>query len=111
MDIIVIEHPSTPSQTNTASAGNEEAKAVMGARDIALRAKSELQEITGLKPDTVSKVLHGDKGWVVNIDMIEHKSIPESRDVIATYELILDGEGTMLTYERVRRFIRGQTEE
>ncbi|MGF1454738.1 MAG: gas vesicle protein GvpO [Alphaproteobacteria bacterium] len=86
-------------------------KVAMGARDIALRAKAELQEITGLKPDTVSKVQKGDEGWLVNIDMVEHRSIPESRDVLATYELVLDGDGTMLTYERVRRFIRGQTEE
>ncbi len=85
--------------------------ATMGARDIALKAKSELQEITGLKPETVSKVLKGDQGWTVSIDLVEHKSIPESRDVLATYELQLDGDGTMLTYERVRRFIRGQTEE
>ncbi len=83
----------------------------MGARDIALKAKTELEQITGLRPNTVSKVQKENTGWLVNIDMIEHKSIPESRDVIATYELMLDGDGNMLNYQRVRRFIRGDTTE
>lgn len=81
----------------------------MGARDIAMKAKTELQDITGLRADTVSKVASDDNGWAVDVDMIELKSIPESKDVLATYELLLDGDGNMLNYKRVRRFLRGET--
>lgn len=81
----------------------------MGARDIALKAKSELQDITGLRAETVSKIAAQDNGWQVDVDMVELKSIPESKDVIATYELLMDGDGNTLSYKRVRRFLRGET--
>lgn len=76
--------------------------------EITRMAKSELAELTGLKPDTVSGMKHDDQGWHITLEMIELKRIPESNDVLATYELLLDETGTILNYQRVRRYTRSQ---
>ena len=42
--------------------------------------------------------------------MLELERIPNTTDVLATYDVQLDDEGTLLGYKRKRRFIRGQAE-
>ena len=76
---------------------------------IAQRAKQQLAEVTGLKVDTVSGFDRQDKGWHVRVEFIEMKRIPEGTDVLATYEGVLDDEGNLLNYQRIRRYLRQQT--
>ena len=77
--------------------------------EIARRAKEQLAALTGLKPDTVSAIHKDKEGWHVNVELIELKRIPEATDVLATYETLLCDEGTMLSYERTKRYLRQQT--
>ena len=78
---------------------------------IAQRAKQQLAEVTGLKVDTVSGFDRQDKGWHVTVELIEMKRIPEGSDMLATYEGMLDDEGKLLSYQRIRRYLRQQTME
>lgn len=80
----------------------------IGAGEIARRAKGELAQITGLDADHVSAVTNGPDGWRVTVDMIELKRIPASTDVLAAYEAIFTPTGTLLTYQRKRRYFRDQ---
>jgi hypothetical protein len=43
--------------------------------------------------------------------MIELKRLPDATDVLATYEVVLDEEGNLLSYQRIRRYLRGQVTE
>jgi len=79
--------------------------------EIAQRAKEQLTELTGLKVDTVSGFDRQDKGWHVTVELIEMKRIPEGSDMLATYEGMLDDEGKLLSYQRIRRYLRQQTME
>ena len=76
--------------------------------EIAQLAKECLVELTGFKPDTVSGMTKDEEGWHVNVDMIELNRIPESADVLATYETVLDATGNLVRYQRTRRYHRGQ---
>jgi hypothetical protein len=76
--------------------------------EIAQRAKEQLAQLTGLKPDTVSSLSRDNETWHVSVVMIELKRIPESEDVLATYEVVLDDAGNMISYRRTRRYYRGQ---
>jgi hypothetical protein len=76
--------------------------------EIATRAKDQLSALTGLKPSTVSSLSHDEDGWHIVADLIELKRIPESADVLATYEVRLDDKGNLLSYQRTRRYTRGQ---
>ena len=83
----------------------------MTGAQIALIAKETLAELTGLHPETVSGLNKDEEGWHVNIDLIELKRIPESTDVLAIYEVVLDDEGQFIRYERIQRYSRDQLME
>jgi hypothetical protein len=75
--------------------------------EIARIAKEELTGLMGLEPDTVSGMHHDDEGWHVTVEMIELRRIPPSSDVLDSYDVLLDDDGEILSYERVRRYQRG----
>ena len=77
--------------------------------EIARRAREQLAELTGLKPDTVSGLKKEADGWHVTLEMIEMKRIPDTGDMLGTYSALLDGEGNLTDYRRTRRYLRGET--
>jgi hypothetical protein len=79
----------------------------MNSMEIALKAKEQLNALTGLRPDTVSKLLKEGQGWRVAVEMIEVKSIPDTKDLLATYDALLDESGALVSYERKQRYRRG----
>ena len=81
---------------------------IMNTPEIALRAKQQLTMLTGHEADTVSSLNHDDQGWHVTADLIELKRIPESSDMLGTYNVLLDDLGNLVRYERTRRFVRNQ---
>ena len=81
------------------------------APEIAQRAKEQLAQLTGLTVDTVSGFDKRDEGWRVTVELVELKRIPDATDLLATYETVLDDEGNVLNYQRIRRYLRGQIME
>jgi hypothetical protein len=79
--------------------------------EIVQRAKEQLAQLTGLKPGTVSALSKDEEGWHVTVDVIEMKYVPDTRDVLAAYETLLDDEGNLLSYQRTRRYRRDQVTE
>jgi len=80
----------------------------MDLTEIIERTKRDMAAITGLPPDTVSRLDPGESGWTIGIDMIEHKSIPRTQDLIASFEVLLDREGRIQRWRRTGRFHRAQ---
>lgn len=76
--------------------------------EIIKQARELISDLTGLPIDTVSGLNHSDGQWHVTLDLIEMRSVPNSRDVLAIYEMVLDDDGNLLSYERTRRYYRGQ---
>lgn len=74
-------------------------------------AVEQLAELTGQKVEGLSGIHRNDDGWVVNAEVLELRRIPETSDVLATYEVELDGDGSLTGYRRVKRYTRAQTEE
>jgi hypothetical protein len=79
--------------------------------EIAQRAKEQLAQLTGLKPDTVSGLSRDGDGWHVTVELIELKRIPEATDVLASYEVLLDHEGNLVSYQRTKRYLRQELME
>jgi hypothetical protein len=73
-----------PSKENTMVTGIE----------IARRAKEQLVGLTGLALDTISGIAQDEQGWHVTLEFVEMRRIPEGNDMLATYETLLDGEGS-----------------
>lgn len=82
----------------------------MTGKEIAERAKAQLADLTGYDIGTVSRMSRDEEGWHVSVDLIELHRVPDSTDMLAVYEALLDGEGNLLSYKRTRRYRRDQAE-
>ena len=83
----------------------------MDMRELAERAKSQLAELTGLKPITVTRAFKDEHGWHVDLDMLEISRIPTTTDVLGDYGVLLDDNGNMLRFGRKRTRLRGEPME
>jgi hypothetical protein len=78
------------------------------AADAARRAASEVAELTGRVPETVVSIERNESNWHVGVEVVETRRIPDSADVLATYDVELDPGGRLVSYRRLRRYARGQ---
>ncbi|MBI1953452.1 MAG: gas vesicle protein [Candidatus Omnitrophica bacterium] len=79
---------------------------------LAEKAKTKLERVTGLKASSVIGVAQEEGGqWMVTLELIEKKSIPDSMDILGTYEVKMDEAGDVLDFARTRLRKRGDTIE
>jgi Gas vesicle synthesis protein GvpO len=79
--------------------------------ELAQRARDELTAITGLEAESVTGLEQEDDGtWTVTVELLELSRIPETDDMLGSYEAELDEDGELLGYRRVRRYARSQAE-
>jgi Gas vesicle synthesis protein GvpO len=85
----------------------------MSAAELAAAAKESIEALTSHSAESVSALEWNGDGdsWVVAVDVCELRRIPNTTDVMATYEVRLDQQGKLLGYKRTRRFVRGAAEE
>jgi len=65
------------------------------------RAREQLIVATGLKTSSTLSIAMGEKGWLVNIEMVEKESIPNQMDLLAIYETQLDEDGNLMGFKRM----------
>jgi hypothetical protein len=87
-----------PSQTSDGMSGARAARL----------ARTYLADLTGKLPETVSALTRQEGGWLVRIEMVETSRIPNTSDVLGSYEVDLDENGELLEYRRTRRYFRNQ---
>lgn len=76
--------------------------------ELARSARSQLSELTGRAPESVLGIRKDDDGWKVTVEVVELSRVPNSTDLLGSYEVTLDDDGELVGYERVRRYQRGQ---
>ncbi|MCF0093423.1 gas vesicle protein [Micromonospora sp. NPDC049114] len=70
----------------------------------------QLVELTGREPSVTTSLEPTEDGWLVGVEVVEARRIPNSTDLLGLYEVELDIEGNLLGYRRVRRYQRGKGE-
>ena len=111
---------SSRSSSKTASGGRrtaattESARSSNGARPktsparIAAAAIEQLAELTGKPSEGVVGIeRNGDGDWVVEVEVLELRRVPNTTDVLARYRITADDQGDLTGYQRVRRYVRG----
>ena len=78
--------------------------------NMAHQARELLRSVRGVEAESVSGLTRTSNGWTVTLEVVELRRIPESTDVLASYEVELDGDGKLLGFERGRRYTRSQAE-
>ena len=74
------------------------------------RARRQLSALLERPVDSVSAFERTHDGWLVTLEVVEVSRIPESTDVLASYEVELDDERNLRRYARARRYIRSQAD-
>ena len=98
-----------PDKADTSNGKQRRAKRRSSGADLAQRARRELSEITGLEAESVTSLERADDGtWKVTVELLELSRIPETDDMLGSYEAELDEDGELLGYKRLRRYSRSQ---
>jgi hypothetical protein len=75
-------------------------------------AKEQVVELTGKKVEGVLGIRRADDGgWEALVEVVELRRVPETTDVLASYQLLLGDDGEVQEYRRTRRYYRNQVEE
>jgi hypothetical protein len=77
---------------------------------IAATAREVLRSLRGVDAESVSGVARTPQGWRVRLEVVELRRVPESTDVLASYDVDLDDDGDLVRFERGRRYHRSQAE-
>ena len=72
------------------------------------RARQQLEELLERPVESVSSLERTHDGWVAALEVVELKRVPETTDVMASYEMELDGDLNLRRYQQVRRYNRSQ---
>jgi hypothetical protein len=86
--------------------GNDNGK--LSAAELGLAALAAVKELTGYQPEAVTGLEWDGDLWRITVDALELPRIPNTTDVLGSYAVQLDDQGTLHGYRRVRRFQRGQ---
>jgi phenylpyruvate tautomerase PptA (4-oxalocrotonate tautomerase family) len=83
-----------------------------GAEKTARLAADYVAKMTGKEPEEIVSVEQADDGgWLIGVEVVETRRVPDSTDILAVYEAELDAEGELVAYRRVKRYSRCQVGE
>ncbi|MFC5907692.1 gas vesicle protein [Streptacidiphilus monticola] len=74
------------------------------------RATEQLAALLGRAPESVSALRRSQDSWEADVEVLELERVPDSTSVLASYHVVLDPDGELVSYERRRRYTRGQVE-
>ena len=83
----------------------------MEPKEIIEKARKQLADLTGFKEPAGIGLKKEKEGWMITVEIIEKKSIPEGMDIIGTYDVHVDPKGELLGYEKIAMRKRMNTEE
>jgi Gas vesicle synthesis protein GvpO len=83
----------------------------VNAPEIVRRAIEQVAELTGREIEGVNGLEKSDDGWLVTLEVVELRRVPDSTDVLGSYAVQVDSRGELEGYRRTRRYYRSQVEE
>jgi Gas vesicle synthesis protein GvpO len=92
-------------ESRRAERGNGSA---LTAKQAAQAALAQIMDLTDKSAEGITEVGRIDDGWVIGIEVVEDRRIPSATDILASYHITLDAEGELMSYRRVRRYMRGR---
>lgn len=75
------------------------------------KAQEDFARVTKIPVDGVIGLSKTEEGWVVLLEALERRAIPDTMDILGLYEVRLDSEGNFLGFERKKLRKRGDTKE
>lgn len=75
--------------------------------DIQRKIVPQIKELLMKEPESISSVKESDKGWTIECEVLEKKSIPETYDLLKVFEFTLNTEAQITGFKMVKRMRRG----
>jgi gas vesicle protein GvpO len=75
------------------------------------QARDYVADVLGKDAESVSGISRANGSWTVTVEVVDVHRIPESTDVLSSYEVVVDDDGGLLSLERRGRYRRSQVEE
>jgi len=103
--------PPTGTSRSSGSKGASAPRAASKPRRSSIQvAEAASEQLAGLvrKPvEAVTGLARNDDGWLVSLEVVEMRRVPETTDVLALYEVEVDDDGNLTSYRRLDRYARG----
>ena len=81
------------------------------ARDVVVKALEQAQELIARPIEAVTGLAKNGSEWTVTLEVVEMERIPNTTDVLGTYEVTVDRKGELTGVRRTRRYPRGAAGE
>ena len=83
----------------------------LSAAELGEAALTTIEELTGYEPEAVTALEWDGDQWQVTVDVLELARVPNTTDVLGSYVVQLDEQGTLRGYRRAGRYTRGQVNQ
>ena len=83
----------------------------MVARQLLDAAREQVAAVTGHPVEGISGFRRDDDGWVIDVEVRELERVPNTMDLLASYEVKVAKNGDVVGFERRRRYHRAAVEE
>lgn len=84
------------------------AEARSDASEVVSEAREQFEHLLGREAESISKIERTNGHWSVTLEAVELRRIPDSTDVLASYELVLDDDGNVARMARKGRYVRSK---
>ena len=74
------------------------------------QARQSVSELTGFEAENVTGFERDGDGWVVTVEVLELERVPNSMDLLGTYEIGFTDDGELNGFKRCARYHRSQVE-
>lgn len=68
-------------------------------------------DVIGRPLDGIVSIVQNEEGWVVRVDCLERRAVPDTQDILGQYAIEFSADGTIQGYSRSHRHRRGDTGE
>lgn len=83
---------------------------MMGIEDIQKKLFLVAKELFKKEPESISSIEKSEKGWKVQVEVLERKAIPDKFDLLKVFEFNLNEDGKVLGFKQIKKIQRGDTE-
>jgi hypothetical protein len=81
------------------------------ARQLLDAAREQVADVTGRPVEGISGFRRDDDGWVVDVEVRELERVPNTMDLLASYQVTLSDDGDVVGFERRRRYHRAAVDD
>jgi hypothetical protein len=65
------------------------------------KARSHIEDLMEKKAEGIISVTKENEDWRVLAEMLERRAVPDTQDILSTYELKLTDNGELISYKRI----------